>query len=147
VGERVALETLAAECLTSARESLRWGGETELAGRAVAWCDPRHLRQVLLNLLLNGMQAAGPDGRVRVAIAAEPAPVLRVEDDGPGIPVEQREQIFEPFYTTRSQGAGLGLAVVKRLAELGRIGLTVGESDAGGARFELRFQRHAEESA
>lgn len=104
--------------------------------------DERLLGQALLNLLLNAVEAGA--GRVTVSWhrpTKEEAKqfVLRVEDDGPGIPVEVMDRIFNPFFTTRDEGTGLGLSIVHRIVEAhdGAIGATNRES--GGARFEIRI--------
>jgi signal transduction histidine kinase len=141
VSGEVALDELAPECARAAQETLRWAGRVELRVAPVsASCDAGHLRQILLNLLLNGMQAAGAAGSVRVTLEREAGvPRIDVEDSGPGIAPGDRERIFEPFYSTRAQGAGLGLAIVKRLCELGALRITVDGSALGGARFTLRW--------
>ena len=76
-------------------------------------CDAQQIRQVFLNLLLNALQAVGDYGVIRLVTEAQGDFVrIRVEDDGCGIPEDQIERIFDPFYTTRRTGtaAGLGLA-------------------------------------
>lgn len=76
-------------------------------------CDAQQIRQVFLNLLLNALQAMGDYGVIRLVTEAQGDFVrIRVEDDGCGIPEDQIERIFDPFYTTRRTGtaAGLGLA-------------------------------------
>jgi signal transduction histidine kinase len=79
--------------------------------------DEQLLRQALFNLLLNAIQAVGPGGEIE--IAAEKASAaegrLEVRDNGPGVPPEKRAEIFKPYFTTRQQGAGLGLAVVQQI--------------------------------
>jgi signal transduction histidine kinase len=82
--------------------------------------DPDQIQQVLVNLLTNAAQAM-PDGG-NVEVRAEPAvdgrgTQLRVRDDGPGVPVEARHRIFEPLFTTRAKGTGLGLALCRRIVE------------------------------
>jgi len=82
--------------------------------------DRRLLRQALLNVTENARQATPAGGVVRLAAstnAARDEIVLRVSDDGPGIEPRVLERIFEPFFTTKAKGAGLGLAVVKRIVE------------------------------
>ncbi|MDF1700486.1 MAG: HAMP domain-containing sensor histidine kinase [Planctomycetota bacterium] len=76
------------------------------------------LLQALLNLLLNAAQAQSGDGAVHLALEVDRGrALLRIHDEGPGIPSENRDQVFEPFYTTRMDGTGLGLAEVRRTLE------------------------------
>ncbi|HZW25833.1 MAG TPA: ATP-binding protein [Gallionella sp.] len=81
--------------------------------------DRGHLRQVLWNLCRNALRHGGGGiGSVRLVIGAEQGRVvLDVVDDGPGIPSEQRGKLFEPFFTTASDGTGLGLYIARELCE------------------------------
>jgi signal transduction histidine kinase len=77
--------------------------------------DSGRIRQVLLNLLMNAKDAVEDEGKIDVAVRELPGQIeLTVSDNGCGIPPEQRSQIFDPFYTTKDAGTGLGLALVKR---------------------------------
>jgi len=82
--------------------------------------DGNQITQALLNLLLNALQAVPPGGHIEVGAELD-APASRlhlwVKDDGPGIPDDKIEKIFEPFYTTHDKGTGLGLAIVHKIAE------------------------------
>jgi len=71
--------------------------------------DEADLQQAIVNLLLNAIQACRPGGRVSVEVEADHAIHLRVRDDGCGIPAEARKRIFEPFFSARQGGTGLGL--------------------------------------
>ncbi len=131
------------ETAESAAAGLKWTGSLELPeGSWSAACDADHLRQILINLLRNAMEAAGGDGRVRVGVmeVGDGIEVL-VEDSGSGISAEQREQIFEPFYSGKADGAGLGLAIARRLCDLGEMELSVDQGELGGARFRVRLRR------
>jgi signal transduction histidine kinase len=84
--------------------------------------DPYAVEQILRNLIENAIAVSPPDEEVIIAIAASwqgGVPAIRVEirDRGPGIAEEYRHRIFEPFFSTRSRGTGLGLPIARRLAE------------------------------
>jgi signal transduction histidine kinase len=101
------------------------------------------LRQALTNLLLNAIHAQGGRGTVRLHVTRRDGRVLvGVEDEGPGIPAELRERVFEPFWTTKPSGTGLGLAFVRRVAEAcGGAVRAIG--GARGARLEIELAEHA----
>jgi len=83
-----------------------------------AMCDGGQMRQVLWNLVRNGVQASGAGKTVTVSVKQTPARVfLAVTDEGPGLDPGSEAKIFDAFYTTRSQGAGIGLAVVRRIID------------------------------
>jgi len=101
--------------------------------------DSVALRQALVNLIMNAVEAACPDGVVQVTARPDGATVaFAIDDDGPGIPESVRGRIFEPLITSKAHGNGLGLALVKRVAE--RHGGSVAHEPrpAGGTRFTLR---------
>jgi signal transduction histidine kinase len=113
-----------------------------MAGPAtvLAHCDREQVTQVLLNLMLNAIQIIGAGGRIEVLIRQETHhAVLEIADNGPGIAPELAERVFDPFFTQRSGGVGLGLAVVRQivLAHHGEIG--VHRSPLGGALFRVRL--------
>jgi signal transduction histidine kinase len=81
--------------------------------------DPQLIQQALMNLLLNAAHATDSTGRVTLrARLMPPMCCLEVVDDGPGVPADLIDRIFEPFVTSRARGTGLGLATVKRTVEL-----------------------------
>lgn len=107
--------------------------------RANVWADPSRIEQILFNLVSNSVQAGARTIQLRVR--AGPTPRLTVADDGPGLPENVRQRLFEPFVTTKPAGlgTGLGLAISQRLArEMGAELVWV--ADAPGTMFELRFQ-------
>lgn len=95
--------------------------------------DADLVRATVLNLLLNAAQAMNGAGSVRVAYAIRDGTwTITISDDGPGVPGELREQILEPFFTTKARGGGLGLPIAKRVAELHGGGLTLAFPASGG---------------
>lgn len=111
-------------------------------GAAVEATAPREpLAQAVLNLLLNAVAHAPRGTAVELtAREAEGGVEVRVRDGGPGVPPEERERIWEPFYT-RGGGTGLGLAVVRRLAREHGWEVAVDDAPGGGAEFRLRIPR------
>ncbi|WP_435016167.1 sensor histidine kinase [Tundrisphaera sp. TA3] len=78
------------------------------------WCNPGEINQVLLNLLMNALQAVGTGATIGLSVGASPARdevIFAVADDGPGIPGSIRGKIFDPFFTTKPQGVGTGLGL------------------------------------
>lgn len=97
--------------------------------------DEDRLRHVLFNLVLNAIQALDEGGTVILRTCSDPIRI-EVEDDGPGVPPDLRNQIFKPFYTTKDTGTGLGLAIAHRM--LREIGSALRYEDRGrGAVFAL----------
>ena len=109
--------------------------DAPLSGKSVSV-----LRDALSNLLLNALQATEQGGKVLVSARVEDTQVLiSVQDTGPGIAAELREQIWEPFFTTRQRGTGLGLAIVrKRVQEVGGSASLAPTLNGSGALFQLR---------
>ncbi len=100
----------------------------------------QHLHQILMNLILNALQACGENGQIDVyARRYEGQVEIRICDDGCGLPVELAGQIFEPLVTTKRDGTGLGLAIVKQLVEElnGEVDLT--DRPEGGVEAKLVF--------
>lgn len=100
-----------------------------------------HLEEILDNLLQNAREAMNGRGNVwiRTAHGENHTVVIAIADDGPGIPPEHLDRIFEPYYSTREKGSGLGLAIVRHNTEIygGRVDV---ESELGkGTRFTLTF--------
>lgn len=107
----------------------------QLAGKCAS-----SLRDAISNLLLNALQASTRGGKV-VLQAKEVSDqlLISVRDNGPGVPAELRERIWEPFFTTRQRGTGLGLAIVrKRVQEVGGSAVLVNTNSGRGALFHLR---------
>jgi two-component system sensor histidine kinase HydH len=79
--------------------------------------DEQQLRQALFNLLINAIQALEPGGQIHVTGGKQSSAtaVLEIRDNGPGVPMEHRSDIFKPYFTTNQKGTGLGLAVVHQI--------------------------------
>ena len=103
--------------------------------------DERMIGQALENLVSNALQAVeGRGTRVAVVAGREGDEIaIEVRDDGPGIPPARRDEVFEPFYTTKTRGTGLGLPIARKNAEAHRGSLALDDAPEGGARFTLRL--------
>jgi signal transduction histidine kinase len=79
--------------------------------------DEQLLRQALFNLLINAVQAVERGGEIEVLArkSNSHAALLEIRDSGPGVPADQRSEIFKPYFTTQQKGTGLGLAVVQQI--------------------------------
>lgn len=101
--------------------------------------DEALLRQVIFNLLINSAQAVPTEGHIAVVGWADKdrQVFLEVRDDGPGVPPENREEIFRPYFTTSSQGTGLGLAVVWQICLAHDWEIAYVDSERGGATFRI----------
>lgn len=106
----------------------------------MAYGDPVQLGQVVLNLVTNAVQAMGDSDGTLTLRGRSPAPgtvELEVSDSGPGVPGELRDRIFEPLFTTKARGIGLGLAVSRGLAEANGGSLSLVSRPGEGAVFVL----------
>jgi signal transduction histidine kinase len=97
--------------------------------------DPDRLQQLFENLFRNAIEHGGDDVTIRVGAIENNG--FYVEDDGPGIPEEKREDVFDSGFTTNRDGTGFGLAIVKEIVEAHGWTVSVADSDEGGARFEV----------
>lgn len=104
-----------------------------------AWrLDVTRMRQALTNILRNAQQASPPGTHPEVSVARQNgALVFAVRDFGPGIPAGDEKRIFSPFYTTRTSGTGLGLAVALRVAEMHDGTIEAANHPGGGAVFRI----------
>ena len=98
------------------------------------------LEQALLNLLLNAFEATPAGGLIEVRSFNQAAAIrIEVRDSGPGIPVEDLERIFEPFYSTKARGSGLGLGITRRIVRDHGGTIEAAVSAGAGATFTLTF--------
>lgn len=107
--------------------------------------DPHQVRQILSNLILNALQAMPEGGTLGLTVGKdERASYVAVEDTGPGIPSGNLTRVFQPLFTTKPTGIGLGLALARDLANTNGASLTVESQLGSGSRFLLRFARDAD---
>jgi signal transduction histidine kinase len=107
-------------------------------GRAVMF-DSDGLHEVVLNLVLNAIQAIEMEGEVKVTVRQRASSIfIAVVDSGIGIPPVMREQVFEPFVTGRSEGAGVGLAIVRRLILSWNGAIRIWSAHPSGTCFAVR---------
>jgi len=109
--------------------------------------DELQLRQIFVNLIMNGVQALESGGHVAVRLETSgDHHVIEVADDGPGIAPSNRESIFRAFFTTkaRGEGTGLGLSTARRIAELHGGGLELLDTNEPGCTFRVRLRRAVE---
>jgi two-component system, NtrC family, sensor histidine kinase HydH len=118
--------------------------ELDLRGPDSAWVDGFQLKQAILNLVLNALQATPPGGRVVLGTSGDARRlVLAVSDDGEGMSAETRAQAFTPFFTTREGGTGLGLPLVRRIADQhgGSVEISSAPGEGTTVRLELPARR------
>jgi nitrogen fixation/metabolism regulation signal transduction histidine kinase len=124
-------------------QGLSLESRVETSGLTVE-ADPEQLQQVLINLVRNAAEALdGRDGGEIVLTAAledQERVVIRVTDNGPGIPEDQLENIFVPFFTTKRKGTGVGLSVSRQIMFLNRGLISVRTAPDRGAEFSLQFR-------
>ena len=102
--------------------------------------DQEQISQAVLNLLLNALDAVAVGGKIDLGLrcSADRGSVeITIADDGPGIPAEDREKIFEPFFSTKRKGTGLGLAIVNQIVESHGGEIRVEDRSAGGTIFTI----------
>ena len=100
--------------------------------------DPNYLKQLLLNLILNGVQAMPQGGTLTVAAEADKDLLrLTVADQGMGIERQALTKVFEPYFTTKPNGSGLGLSIARRIAEAHGGNITVESEPNRGSRFQV----------
>ncbi|MCI0748554.1 MAG: ATP-binding protein [Verrucomicrobia subdivision 3 bacterium] len=100
-----------------------------------------HLSEILVNILQNAREATGGEGRITIEARHGPdgSVMVTIADDGPGIPAERFEKVFQPYFSTKEKGSGLGLAIAKHNAEMYGGAIKV-ESELGkGTRFILHL--------
>ncbi|MFC1574407.1 sensor histidine kinase, partial [Candidatus Latescibacterota bacterium] len=119
---------------------------TEIESGLLCSCDADQMKQALLNIVLNALDAAGENGTVFIrAEMVSGEIIIRVTDTGPGISMENLSKIFDPYFTTKDTGTGLGLSEVHRIVTAHKGRITVDNADEGGVVFSIwlgKVQRH-----
>ncbi len=138
------LHRFASEFRQSARDNQQLHIQAD-SGSLQTRMDPHQLTQVLGNLVQNGLRYSAQknrNGQVWMKLFRDTEsdlPVLEVLDDGPGVPAEQEQHIFEPFYTTENKGTGLGLYISRELCESNQARLDYKPREEGGSCFRITF--------
>ncbi len=139
VKEAFSLEALVAELgnFNTAGSACRFELHA-MAGLPPIRADRSQLAQLVQNLVINAIQAMPAGGVVRASLGLEDGRLrLDVDDEGKGVPEDLRASIFDPYFTTKSSGSGLGLAVCLAVARGHGGDISVGDSSQGGARFTV----------
>jgi signal transduction histidine kinase len=110
--------------------------------------DQFSLERVFHNILLNSLAACSSPASIKIRCAetelnGQPALSVAVQDNGPGLSAEQRQRIFEPFYTTKTKGTGLGMAITKRVVEAHGGQIILGTDPRPGAEIVIILPREA----
>ncbi len=151
--ELVALNSVMQDTLKLAEVDARYHQvlvDASLAeGLPKAWMNAVQIQQVVLNLMRNAIEASPPATHIGLRTAAgndDEEIVIEVTDNGPGVPPQLRTEIFNPFFTTRKHGTGMGLSISRSIvaAHGGRI--EVGDSPSGGAKFTVTLPTAIRES-
>lgn len=126
-----------AEAAESAWESVtvQWEATLETVDNVMIEADPHTLERLLQNLLSNSVEHGSEEISIRVEKTED---VFYVEDNGPGIPEDHREEVFTPGFTTKSGGTGMGMASVRQIVDAHGWHIRITNSETlGGVRFEI----------
>lgn len=153
-------EAVSASCLQAQSKRVQVEVDETLQNDFVV-CDPAQVERAVLNLVLNALDAVPDGGSIWIQSSGDATAAYEnqreaggerarstcefcVQDNGPGIPVENLQRVFHPFFTTKHSGTGLGLAIVHRIAEANGGWVRAANRPGGGAVFTLCFPRAAE---
>jgi signal transduction histidine kinase len=145
--EPVDIVKLFDEALTSLSTEIRKHNitvETILQGLPPITGSPPQLRQLFINLLLNAIQAQPDGGSIRISgeiqqSGRQKSVVVKITDQGPGIPEKLRRRVFEPFFTTKEKGSGLGLFIARRIVELHNGKIAIAGKSGKGTTIEVKL--------
>ncbi|MCP3923460.1 MAG: HAMP domain-containing histidine kinase [Desulfobacterales bacterium] len=100
--------------------------------------DSKRCYQIFFNLILNAIDAIDDEGEIKISSKKEVDNLIfSIDDNGPGVSDDQREEVFKPFYTAKKGGTGLGLSICRKIAESLNGTITINESQLGGASFKV----------
>ena len=144
--EPVELGKLVADAVTLVRNQFRLGGITchyeQPAKPVLINGNPSQLQQVLVNMMLNAVQAMPPEGRLDLAVQAEGKEArIVIRDTGAGMSQETKSHIFDPFFTTKNEGTGLGLSLSYAIVKDHRGEIEVESEQGRGTTFRIRLPR------
>jgi signal transduction histidine kinase len=119
-----------------------------LNGQSRLWGDGELIKQVVLNLLLNAIEATPEEGAVEVILKKQNGGgmVIEIRDEGRGIPADLQERIFDPFFSRKEKGSGLGLSIAVNIMQAHGGSITVKSEEGQGASFRLTFPPGGERS-
>jgi signal transduction histidine kinase len=141
--ERLAVRPLLSDLVTFMTPECSKKGvalSLDLSGAETAWVDGFQLKQAVLNLVLNALQATSSGGHVSVRASGEKRRfVVQVIDDGEGMSPDVKAKALTPFFTTREEGTGLGLALVGRIVEQHGGSVEISSRPAAGTTVTLVF--------
>ena len=114
-------------------------------GLSAVMMDNDMIYQALLNLLLNAMQAIQSHGRIEISVTIQDDRIkLILQDSGPGIDASILDKIWDPFFTKKEKGTGLGLGIVKQILEVHKGQISISNASQGGARVEILLPMYTE---
>lgn len=117
-----------ADAVLSAQDNDRIRLEKELPEKGIeSWIDPVKFKSIVKNLLANGIQAIDKEGKVKLSVSLKDGNTvaIKISDTGKGIPDKEIQKIFDPYFTTKAKGTGLGMSIVARFVEMHRGTITV----------------------
>ena len=106
----------------------------------MVYADEGQISQILINLIKNALQARAKHIRITASLNKEDETILRIANDGEPIPVAAQEQIFVPFYTTKKEGSGIGLALARQIMRQHNGSIDLVKSDVNETVFQMVFR-------
>ncbi len=144
--EDVSPANLVDEALVIIKDKIRSGIDIELAchdGADTMYCDREYMRLCVINLVMNAVQAIQGPGKVLIECGAKDSVTyLTVSDNGEGIAKDELDKVFEPYYSTKKLGVGLGLAITKRFVEEHGGTISAASEIGKGTAMTIRIPRH-----